>query len=420
MTFDLRAIEILEHAVDGAAEEGQLILARHRQASGEVAAGSDVRNAFAHVGHARKHGSLEQVERHRAESEPRSEKKQQELQQSGLALLVDDPLNPDPKDDCGLAVDVPDFSVGSDEIHPQWFDPRRIGVGEFVGSLAKIVGQRRGIETRYVHGQVRHFREAQNFVRIQGASHDHGSDDRSLGVRRYHRTGIHQHRTRREHQDSGVFVGYVLMVEKKGSRLQVIEKIRRNGHFVERDEIISARKDDAAGVVQNHHEIQFELPHRDRRKVGCAVVRIPAFEEQVRLIPRGIVDLAAVERCKFVRQRARDLVHVAASEVRLQIRIPAQKQNASEGVESAHESEHRDEDDEKRLAPKGMGQTEMGADEGQRGFASDIQYIRKLFWVKFVRCLSRTRSVGGSRGEPTSKQAKKHWRSGRGRVILNT
>ena len=106
MAFDLRFFEILEHAIDGDAEEGELVVAGDIQTRGQIAAGADLGDVLGEVGDARNDEAFEQVERGGAENEAGGDQQQQELQQAGVALLVNGSGKQDADDDRGAAVDV--------------------------------------------------------------------------------------------------------------------------------------------------------------------------------------------------------------------------------------------------------------------------------------------------------------------------
>ena len=106
VALDLGFFEILEHAVDGDAEEGEFVVAGDIQARGQIAAGADLGDVLGEVGDARDYEAFEQVERDGAENEAGGDQQQQELQQAGLALLVNGAGKQDADDHRGAAVDV--------------------------------------------------------------------------------------------------------------------------------------------------------------------------------------------------------------------------------------------------------------------------------------------------------------------------
>src|SRR5580700_7982197 len=69
VTFGLRFFEVFEHAVDGDAEESELVVAGDIETRGKIAAGADLSDVFGKVGDARDDETLEKVESGCAEDE---------------------------------------------------------------------------------------------------------------------------------------------------------------------------------------------------------------------------------------------------------------------------------------------------------------------------------------------------------------
>src|SRR5580700_7425180 len=113
------------------------------------------------------------------------------------------------------------------------------------------------------------------------------------------------------------------------------------------DEAESLGKQHAAGVVENNHEVDFQLHEGRRGEFSSDVCGIFALEVGVGLVPRGIFAGGTAQSVEFVVKCAGGPSKILSGEIFLDVREAPHENEPGEQKEAANEANRSGQDDSK-------------------------------------------------------------------------